>query len=291
MLHNLRRLLGTAQCSAAARDYHMTVLQRLDQLEARLSGPQVDGPPGATLIELNGDRVWLPDDLLKYVWHTRVSADGDPVPKFLAETEHYLWVRDRLRIGDTALDAGANIGLFTVMMARRVKYGAVGHVHALEPCPRAHGDLTRVLAANRIDNVHPARVALSDTCGRAAFTEFREEDVAREASYLTALDREAFLGAILPGRSTAVIEVETTTLDRYLADNQMRPSLIKLDVEGAEFLALEGGRQFLRDARPLLVIETHVVDVADHFDHDRMRRFLDGLGYRYQVRHKTYYCE
>jgi hypothetical protein len=31
--------------------------------------------------------------------------------------------------------------------------------------------------------------------------------------------------------------------------------------------------------------------VADHFDHGRMCRFLDGLGYRYEVRHRTYDCE
>jgi FkbM family methyltransferase len=185
-----------------------------------------------------------------------------------------------------ALDIGANMGLFTAMMARRVKYGVTGYVHALEPCPAAHADLCRVLQANGIDNVHAPMYAISDRCGRAAFMTIDEGSVAREASCLADLGRQG----VLPGTAKGQIEVETITLDKYLADHSMRPKLIKIDVEGAEFLVLEGGREFIRDAHPLLVIEIHE-DASGAFDHGRLRRYLDEYGYRYQNRHKIYFCE
>ena len=80
------------------------------------------------------------------------SAD-DPVPKLLAETEHYIWCRERLMPGDTALDVGSNIGLFSTMFAKMVKYGLVGTVHAIEASPTVFRDLQLLVKANNLDNV------------------------------------------------------------------------------------------------------------------------------------------
>jgi FkbM family methyltransferase len=276
----------------------MTVLQRLDQMDAKLSAraPAPEprpaaprppaGPEGATLVELNGDRLWLPDDLVKYVCHTKVSADDDPIPKFLAETEHYLWVRDHLQVGDTALDIGSNIGLFAVMMARKVKYGLAGHVHALEPSPGVFRDLQRVIAASGLDNVILTQAAMSDRCGRAVFMDIQSDNVSREASHLNMAGRDE----VTAGSAKSEVEVETVTVDHYVKYHRMAPRLLKIDVEGAEFLVLEGAREFIREHHPYLVIEIHP-DATGVFDHDRLRKYLDEYGYRYTNRHKIYYCE
>lgn len=250
---------------------------------ARLPRPLL-APPGCTPVHLNGDPLWLPDDLLKFVTHTNVARPGEPI-QLLAETSHYLWVRDRLRVGDSALDLGANIGLFAAMMARRVKYGQVGWVHALEPSPKVCADLVRVLHANGIDNVCAVPKAVSDRAGWAEFTDIRADNVNREGSHLSAFD-----AARPSGPDTDRVRVETVTIDGYLALSGLRPALIKIDVEGAEFLALEGGRKFIADEHPLLVIEIHP-DASGVFDHARLRRFLDEYGYTYRHRDKTYYCE
>ncbi|HET7090858.1 MAG TPA: FkbM family methyltransferase, partial [Anaerolineae bacterium] len=51
------------------------------------------------------------------------------------------------------------------------------------------------------------------------------------------------------------ITVSTTTLDAYFAPLNIGPHVIKLDIEGAELLALRGAEGVLRTFRPILVVE------------------------------------
>ncbi len=48
-----------------------------------------------------------------------------------------------------------------------------------------------------------------------------------------------------------------TTLDAFCRTQGIRPDVIKIDVEGAEFAVLEGAREILAEARPLLVVSIH----------------------------------
>ena len=86
------------------------------------------------------------------------------------------------------------------------------------------------------------------------------------------------------------VEVETIDVDTFCEYAQFNPQMIKVDVEGAEFLVLEGARRCIATNKPFLVIEIHPDDNGD-FDHDRLRRFLDEYGYRYHHQGKVYYCE
>lgn len=310
-LHNVRSALGTAQTlnrvddlngqlgrfgetAVGVRDQLARLHSRIDQLEARLeaveTGPTsheaaIVTPSGATQLVLNGDPLLLPDDLVKYVIHTRVSAESDPIPKLLAETEHYLWCRARLGPGDQALDVGSNIGLFTVMMSRRVRYGLVGIVHAFEASPTVYRDLCRVIQLNGPTNVSAHNVAVADKPGKLAFIDLQTDSVSREASHLAAVGHDP---VDAPGR----VEVDAISLDSFAAPHagMVRPRLIKIDVEGAEFLVLEGARKLIREHHPYLCIEIHP-DAAGVFDHARLRNYLDEFGYRYTHRDKTYYCE
>ena len=75
---------------------------------------------------------------------------------------------DFLRPGDTFIDAGANIGLFTLLALSVV--GDKGHVHAFEPNPLVAAMLRESLALNAADNVTVHEIGLSDVEGSAAFT-------------------------------------------------------------------------------------------------------------------------
>jgi len=236
------------------------------------------------LIAVNGDLLWVPAHLLKFLWHTRMTAEPPFILHFLAETPHYNWIRERLHPGDTVIDCGANLGLFSTMMAQRV--GPTGTVHAFEPSPNSCRDLTQVLRLNQLTCVVVNACAMADSCGEAVFCDITEGDVRREGSHLNALGRMDFMGGI----GHQEIRVPTTTLDTYVAERDITPRLIKIDVEGAEFLVLEGGRNCLRTCKPLLVIEIHPDDRGE-FDHARLREFLNEYGYSYTWEDKTYYCD
>lgn len=280
----------TAWCIRKCRS-----LVGMSGLSARSSDPEPEAvqpglQPAQTpcQVEINGDLFWLPRDLLDYIWHTRMPDAGSKVPRFLAETPHYRWIRERLRPGDVALDCGANLGLFTVMMARSV--GRRGVVHAFEPSPGALGDLVRVLRMNRVGNVVVSSSALSDQCGEALFCDITDGDVRREASHLDLLGRIGFLQEKFNVRDHRPVRVPTVTLDAYTAEHSLAPALMKIDVEGAELLVLEGARRCVAANRPALVIEVHV-DGEGRFDHDRLGAYLREHGYRFAAEDKVYYCE
>jgi FkbM family methyltransferase len=53
------------------------------------------------------------------------------------------------------------------------------------------------------------------------------------------------------------IFVETVSVDGFLSDQKLVPDLIKIDVEGGEILVLEGCRETLSRARPVLILAVH----------------------------------
>jgi hypothetical protein len=79
---------------------------------------------------------------------------------------------------------------------------------------------------------------------------------------------------------TETITVETDRLDDVLPEGYV-PDLIKIDVEGAELLVLEGGARTLAETHPLLLFE-HQLETAQHYDAQTATLWdlLDELGYR-----------
>lgn len=281
VLSSLRDLLGNSGVIGKQREaleqfvLFLNRSRNLDISDEELGFKRTDCP---ILTELNGDPFWIFADLLPYLWHVFQLPIQSLTPKILAETEHYNWVRERLAPGDVAYDVGANVGLFTNMMSRRV--GESGRVRAFEPNPPVFQDLKRIVTLNQLNNVDLYPVAASDQQGVAVFNQILSGDVNREAS-----------GLILGAESLAsAISVTTTTLDVITAANDKPPSLVKIDVEGAEFQVLRGMRQTLASYHPKLVIEFHP-DASGVFDHAAMQSFLAGFNYKIEVLGKNYFCE
>jgi len=154
-------------------------------------------------------------------------------------------IKRLLRPGDHFVDGGANIGYFTLLAAKLV--GPTGRVDAFEPLPdnraRLEANLHRNGLADRV-RVHPA--ALSDAAGTATIHRFAGDEGNHGTASLFAGD-----GAVV-ARS---ISVPTVRMDEALSDTT--PALIKLDVEGAESLAIAGMTGLLRAQRPPAVILEH----------------------------------
>ncbi len=173
-----------------------------------------------------------------------------------------------LRPGDACIDVGANIGFFTLLMARRV--GPQGSVWAFEPSPQIRARLRRNIELNGLTNVTVRDEALSDTDGSRRF--------------FGGSDDHSGLASLRPlAASNGTYEVRTAKLTSCIPPS-LRPRLIKIDIEGAEHLAALGMHELLAAQQPDLILE-----VTDAFLRElgssapELHAFLRGLGYAIYV--------
>ena len=162
-----------------------------------------------------------------------IRANSDDLAHVLFERDYKLHeaLRSSVKPGDVALDAGANIGVTALTLSRAV--GDSGRVIAVEMMPETAAHLRHHLALNGIRNVEVVELALS----------------ARAGETVTANVPAGFFGqaSIAPetARSgSATIDVRTTTIDEILR-NIPEVALVKMDLEGAERIALEGAEASL----------------------------------------------
>ncbi len=168
--------------------------------------------------------------------------------------------------GMTVLDVGANIGQYTLLAARRV--GAAGRIHAFEPTPAVAASLRRNVAFNGLSNVVLNEVAVSATPGSATFHMHPEDS-----------DTNTIVAAYEGGTS---IVVPAVTLDGYLFDHDLTAAdVMKIDIEGAEMLALQGAKALLSGAgAPVILIEFNEEALTRNGASTRaLREQLEGYGY------------
>lgn len=143
--------------------------------------------------------------------------------------------REMLRPGDAVIDVGANCGYFTVLAATLC--GAAGKVFAFEPHPRTYAVLSKNILANGLKNVVAVQKAVSDRQSVATLY------LASNSDQHSIIHEPPAWGSTRP--SHRPIEVEVTTLDDFFSGRSIRPRLLKMDIEGAEPLALKGMNQLI----------------------------------------------
>jgi FkbM family methyltransferase len=166
-----------------------------------------------------------------------------------------------LRPGMTVVDGGAHLGLYTLLGSRGV--GPAGIVFAVEP-DRYNLAALRVNAAHLPSVVIVPR-ALSDAEGVATFYETRST-----------------IGSSLIERADAKAHrVETTSVDALLAERDVSLLLVKLNIEGAEHLALRGMRETLArvDTVAILIEVNPPLLAAGGTDVDAMLDALRSQGF------------
>nr|QOL00444.1 31-O-demethyl-FK506 methyltransferase FkbM [uncultured organism] len=155
------------------------------------------------------------------------------------------FVAANVRPGDHVIDAGANIGYFTMLLAQACSPG--GTVRSFEPLDYLFDALERSVAENRFTSwVVPVRVALADVCGRALF-----RHVPRTTNFGGGHLAEA--GEMPPSHVEEPVDLRT--LDSLL--DERRVAFVKIDVEGAEPRAMRGARRMLERDRPVILAELH----------------------------------
>jgi len=157
------------------------------------------------------------------------------------EPEETDYVLRTLRADDVCFDVGANIGYYTTLMARAV---ARGHVHAFEPDPVCSSILELNVRINELSNTSLNRTAMGAQPGRAQLV--RSTD-------------SGFNSLRDTGRRPVsnTVDVPMSTIDSYIKTSGSGcVDVLKVDVEGAEGLVLEGARRLLADPerRPRLIL-------------------------------------
>lgn len=184
------------------------------------------------------------------------------------------FVEANLKPGDTFVDVGANIGWFTLHAARVV--GEAGRVVAVEPRHDSHGLLTRSLAANAFEDfVEAHNAAAGDKPGSMRIGWARGTDNPAGTWSVT----HGELAERLSARDMEYQDTPVLTLDALLGDS--RVDLLKIDVEGAEVTALQGGRRMLERQRPVVLSEINAELLAEvgRTNTAGFLNWMAGLGY------------
>jgi len=144
--------------------------------------------------------------------------------------------------GGTFLDVGANLGRIAFAAARRV--GPTGRVLAFEANPTIAARLNDEIARNHTPQVEVVPVACGAIPGELEFYVSRAHTGRSSLSQLNA-------------QSSASIRVPCERVDTLLAARGIaHADVVKIDVEGAEMLVLQGMEKLLAGSRPVLIVET-----------------------------------
>jgi FkbM family methyltransferase len=178
------------------------------------------------------------------------------------EVEEIRWLCRLLRPGSTAFDVGANLGVFTVPLARAVEPS--GAVVAFEPHPGNVARLQANVDLNALSNVRIEPRAVGDYDGML------ELRLSTDAAFGSTAS-----GAVLQDAGSTV-RVEVVRLDRIWASlGEPEIDVLKIDVEGAEIGVLRGAAQLIGNTRPAILLEANTEEQLH-----RLRRELRSWGYR-----------
>jgi FkbM family methyltransferase len=226
----------------------------------RIGGWRWTGPLAGRLVAASSDWFRRHDVIISHgvAAGLRFNASGANAGYALGVTEPLVQeaVRTIVRPGDVAYDVGANVGFFTVLIARLV--GPAGAVIAFEPLPETARAARRNAELNGFTRV----TVLTNAAGERGETAKLE---LREYSTLARLADESTTGP--------TVDVEVVAIDDLVdAGTIPAPDFVKIDVEGAELGVIEGMRRTIAAHRPVILCEMHGRNAA-------FATLMESLGY------------
>lgn len=169
-----------------------------------------------------------------------------------AERELQLFL-NVVKPGDLVVDVGANIGAFTVPLAKAV--GSLGRVHAFEPQRIINQRLNANVALNDLYNVHVHLAAVGNELSHISIPAIDYTSNGNFAA-ISLADQTMFRNMI----HETVPLVTLDSIDFTIPGTAKScPSFIKVDVELMEKYVLEGARALLARCRPILYLENPCV--------------------------------
>lgn len=216
-------------------------------------------------------------------WHTHITLPQIGKFRIRLRRNRSLWLRPPLahewyplatlrafvRPTDIVWDVGANLGLYTRWLVTHLN---ARQVCSFEPMSENLPELRHNLALGGVaGKVTIVPWALSNTDGEVSF---QIDDMQSASGAVDSVHQgRACVSRTALGLPPKTEIVTSRTIDAILRAGELpAPDVLKIDVEGAERMLLDGGQEFFQQASPRLVIETHGLEVAKQcleflFDH------------------------
>ena len=205
------------------------------------------------------------DELLKGITH--VISEGLLFPEFFNPQVN-------LKQGNIVLDIGAFIGLSSMIFSKKV--GEEGKVYAIEPV--MHNIIRQNIEGNNINNVYVIPKAIGNEVGK---TEIEISDYGGDAS----ITRREYTKDYYKKKKI----IELTTLDFLVKELELeRIDFIKIDIEGAEELAIRGADNIIKQFRPKWSISSYHIDFNNEPQHNKLVNLMLDYGYKIKQIDKKY---
>jgi FkbM family methyltransferase len=146
-------------------------------------------------------------------------------------------IRKEIKNGNVVVDIGANIGYYTLIFANLV--GKEGKVFAFEPSPDNFALLQKNIEINNYQNVKTEQIAVSNKSGKTKL-------------YMTINPADNRIYDLHD--NSDFIEVATIRMDDYFNNYNGKIDFIKMDIQGAEWAAIQGMSLLLKKNKDIKIL-------------------------------------
>jgi len=168
---------------------------------------------------------------------------------------------------DVIIDIGANLGYYVLIASQKVD---TGFIHAIEPIPDNYTLLARNIVANGLGSrVKTYNCAIGDNNKK------------EKIYYGKELNTPSILRADHPN----YFYTDVFTLDRFIFTNDIKPTVVRMDVEGFEYQIINGMKNILKNnTLRVLFIEFHPRILYDnHLEISEIFRTIFNHGFKVEV--------
>lgn len=157
---------------------------------------------------------------------------------------------DYIKPHDVVFDIGAHLGYFTCIAG---KLAHNGKVYAFDTDLKSCQLIDNNAKLNKLNNIITYHSAVSNKAGVVKIKNLENPNP----------------GLVINSRvGTDAIEVKSISIDNFIAEHKIKPNFIKIDIEGAEALALLGMTKTLQIEKLTLLVEIHVNHLKKYFNTD-----------------------
>lgn len=176
-------------------------------------------------------------------FHINNSIEEFRLANWGGEKEYVLEMLDCLNINDFFYDIGSSVGLISIHAAKKL---INGEVVSFEPDPENQKCLKQNFKLNKLNNYNLIPIAVGETLGKLKLYTSGSNGFSPSLEKVNGIE--------------SFIEVKVNSIDNLISNKEIPyPTVIKIDIEGAEYLALKGMKTLLASEKKprIIFMELH----------------------------------